>query len=286
MSATQRRFGAAALKCRSSRSCRASLRSSPAPWSAAACRSARAAIQVAHQPFRPRAPRHHLALPVQFQPYLPRPVNLPARHLPHGHDLLFRRRHTGFPCRRLSLAFLRGVIRRRRNPGPHRPARCQTGPGARQRTRLARQPRVEFPREIRARGLQDLIRPPELAYLPFQLRDPLLIAGLRTRPLPAVNFRLLRPRTQSLRVNIKLPGYPGQLPCPFPSRSRTSNNIFTARSRSSSGYFRCAAMALNPPRYQSLQDSRGDPRLHAGAGTAGALSAVGSPEWCRAGPGQ
>lgn len=26
----------------------------------------------------------------------------------------------------------------------------------------------------------------------------------------------------------------------------------TARSRSSSGYFRCAAMALNPPRYQSL----------------------------------
>ncbi|HLK00505.1 MAG TPA: hypothetical protein VKU39_11435, partial [Streptosporangiaceae bacterium] len=48
---------------------------------------------------------------------------------------------------------------------------------------------------------------------------------------------------------------------PFPSRSRTSNTIFTARSRSSSGYFRCAAMALNPPRYQSLQDSRGDPDL-------------------------
>src|SRR5487761_1508517 len=33
-------------------------------------------------------------------------------------------------------------------------------------------------------------------------------------------------------------------PCPFPSRSRTSNTIFTARSRSSSGYFRCAGMTL------------------------------------------
>src|SRR5580658_1513233 len=55
-------------------------------------------------------------------------------------------------------------------------------------------------------------------------------------------------------------------PCPFPSRARTSSTIFTARSRSSSGYFRCAAMTLHPPRDQSLQDSRGDPvgASHAG----------------------
>ena len=48
-------------------------------------------------------------------------------------------------------------------------------------------------------------------------------------------------------------------PYPFPSRSRISDTIFTARSRSSSGYFRCAALALHPPRNQSLQSSRGDP---------------------------
>src|SRR5271157_1809392 len=48
-------------------------------------------------------------------------------------------------------------------------------------------------------------------------------------------------------------------PRPLPSRSRTSSTIFTARSRSSSGYFFCAATTLNPPRYQSLQPSRGDP---------------------------
>jgi hypothetical protein len=56
-------------------------------------------------------------------------------------------------------------------PGPHRPARCRTGPGARQRTRLARQPRVEFPREIRRRGFQYLIRPAKLGIL-LQLAEP------------------------------------------------------------------------------------------------------------------
>ena len=57
---------------------------------------------------------------------------------------------------------------------------------------------------------------------------------------------------------------PGQQPFPFPlhepgaqrrllpSRSRTSSTIFTARSRSSSGYFRCATMTLHPPRFHSL----------------------------------
>src|SRR5205807_151424 len=57
--------------------------------------------------------RHHLALPVQFQPYLPRPVNLPPLlAFPYSHDLLFQHGITGFPCRRLTLAFLREVIRR------------------------------------------------------------------------------------------------------------------------------------------------------------------------------
>jgi Domain of unknown function (DUF4267) len=60
-------------------------------------------------------------------------------------------------------------------------------------------------------------------------------------------------------VNIQLPGNPGDLPVPLPSCSRISSTIFTARSRSSSGYLFCAAMALHPPRNQSLQGSRGDP---------------------------
>ena len=38
-------------------------------------------------------------------------------------------------------------------------------------------------------------------------------------------------------MNIQLPGNPGDFPAPLPSRSRISSTIFTARSRSSSGYF-------------------------------------------------
>ena len=45
------------------------------------------------------------------------------------------------------------------------------------------------------------------------------------------------------------------------------NSIFTARSRSSSGYFRCAAMTLHPPRFHGLQDSRGGPVTRAGGTT-------------------
>jgi hypothetical protein len=67
--------------------------------------------------------------------------------------------------------------------------------------------------------------------------------------------RLARPRTGSSRHR------PGASisPCPFPSCSRVSNTIFTARS--SSGYFLCAAiMTLHPSRNHGLRGSRGDPR--------------------------
>jgi hypothetical protein len=45
----------------------------------------------------------------------------------------------------------------------------------------------------------------------------------------------------------------------LPSRCRISRTIITARSRSSSGYLRCAGMTPNPSRDQSLQDHRGGP---------------------------
>jgi hypothetical protein len=42
-------------------------------------------------------------------------------------------------------------------------------------------------------------------------------------------------------------------------RARISRTILIARSRSSSGYFRCAGMTLHPSRDQSLQDPQGGP---------------------------
>src|ERR1700757_792129 len=103
----------------------------------------------------------------------------------------------------------------RENPGPHRPAQCRTGPGANRRTRLARQPRVEFPREIRASGLEYLISTPEFTDLAFQLGDPLLILGRGAGTLAFIDFRLLQPGSQRFRMNIKLPAHPGDLPVPL-----------------------------------------------------------------------
>src|SRR5689334_19290971 len=100
---------------------------------------------------------------------------------------------------------------KRETQGPRRPARHRTGPGARQRTRLARQPRVEFPREISTGRLQNLIRPTELAVFPLQFSNPPLIIRRGARPRPAVNFRLLRPGPKRLGMNTQLTCDPGQL---------------------------------------------------------------------------
>src|SRR6185437_15064621 len=124
--------------------------------------------------------------------------------------------------------------------GPRRPARHRTGPGAHQRSRLAPQPRAEFPREISTGGLQDLTSAAQLAVSLLPLRDPLLIIRRGPGPHPAVDFRLLYPGPQSLRVNAQMTPDPGQLAVALTLSSRTSNSIFTARSRSPSGYFRCA----------------------------------------------
>src|SRR5437763_12297844 len=99
--------------------------------------------------------------------------------------------------------------------GPRRPARHRTGPGAHQRTRLARKPGVEFPREIGTGGLQDLISPAEFPVFLFQLRDPLLVIRRGPGPCPAVDLRLLCPGPQSLRMNTQLTCHPGQLPVPL-----------------------------------------------------------------------
>src|SRR5205823_5198996 len=108
----------------------------------------------------------------------------------------------------------RGNTMTREIQGPRRPARLRTGPGAHQRTRLARQPRVEFPREISTSGLQDLISPAELTVFLLQFRDPLLIVRRGTGPDPAVDFRLLCPGPQCLRMHTQLACDPGQLPVP------------------------------------------------------------------------
>ena len=76
----------------------------------------------------------------------------------------------------------------------------------------------------------------------------------------AIDFGLLDPAPQSLGVNTQLTAHPGQLTPAFPVPLRISKTIFTARSRSSSGYFRCAGMTLHPSRDQSLQDPRGGPK--------------------------
>ena len=77
MSATQRRFGAAAWKHRSSRS---------------DGRSAGSPGTVVGGLFRfGLAPCHRNSLTVQFQPYFPRPVHLPPfLSCPHLHDLLLQ----------------------------------------------------------------------------------------------------------------------------------------------------------------------------------------------------
>src|SRR6185295_3525725 len=59
---------------------------------------------------------------------------------------------------------------------------------------------------------QDLISAAELLVFLLQLRDPLLIIGRGPGPHPAVDFRLLRPGPQRLRVNTQLTGDPGQFP--------------------------------------------------------------------------
>jgi hypothetical protein len=61
--------------------------------------------------------------------------------------------------------------------------------------------------------------------------------GPGARPQPAVDLRLARSHPQRLPVNAQLPGHPSDLALPFPSRAWISNTIFTARSRSSAGYF-------------------------------------------------
>src|SRR4029077_1666775 len=109
----------------------------------------------------------------------------------------------------------RGNTTTREIQGPSRPARLRTGPGAHQRTRLARQPRVEFPREIGTSGFQDLISAAELPVFLLQLRDPLLITGRGPGPRSAVDFRLLCPGPQRLRMNPQLTRDPGQFPVPL-----------------------------------------------------------------------
>ena len=59
---------------------------------------------------------------------------------------------------------------------------------------------VEFPGEISARRLQDLIRPPQLPDFPFQLRYALPVVTRRAGPLPRIDLRLLDPVAERLGI--------------------------------------------------------------------------------------
>jgi hypothetical protein len=63
---------------------------------------------------------------------------------------------------------------------------------------------AQFPREIRARRLQNLIRPPEFPVLPFQLGDLLPIRRRRSRPLSRIDLGLL---TQVRKVSRPTPSW-------------------------------------------------------------------------------
>src|ERR1700728_2349198 len=77
-------------------------------------------------------------------------------------------------------------------------------------------PGVEFPGEIRTRRLQDLIRPAQLTVLPLQLRDPPLILGRLSGPLPRIDLRLIHPVAERLGVDAQPMADPGDRPTLFP----------------------------------------------------------------------
>src|SRR5271165_3861060 len=225
--------------------------------------------QVAHQPLH-RVACHRNAFPVQLQPHFPGSVNLSSYlAFPYLHDLVLHDGIPGFPCRRLRLAFLREVIRRHgklqdradrldAKPVPVRVNeldwRGSLGSSSRAKYALAAL-RISFARRSsRTSRSSSVIRLLSTVVVPG--RWPPSISACFSQPRSASGW------TSSCRPTRAIS------PRPLPSRSRTSSTNFTARSRSSSGYFRCAAMTLNPPRYQSLQPSRGDPFLIEAAGWA------------------
>jgi hypothetical protein len=141
-------------------------------------------------------------------------------------------------------------------PGPRKPTRPRTSHDVNQRTRLARMPGVEFPGEICARRLQDLIRPAQLTDFPFQLGDPFPILHRDAGPLPESTSALF---TQLRSVSVLMPSRcPTRViePRASPDSARSSKTICTARSRSSAGYDFLDIMNPNFPRGHSLQGTR------------------------------
>src|SRR5262245_19586724 len=74
--------------------------------------------------------------------------------------------------------------------------------------------RVEFPGEIGARRLQDLVRPPQFADLALQLGDTLLVVARGAGPLPGIDLRFMHPVAESLGVYAQ----PVADPCVRPAR--------------------------------------------------------------------
>ena len=119
--------------------------------------------------------------------------------------------------------------------------------------------RVEFPGEISARRLQDLVRPAQFPDLALQLGDLLLIVARRAGPLPGIDFGFLHPVAESLGVYAQPMTDPAIEPRALPVSARSSKTIATARSRSSAGCAFRDAMSPNFPRGHGLQETRGGP---------------------------
>ena len=117
--------------------------------------------------------------------------------------------------------------------------------------------RVEFPGEISARRLQDLVRPAQFPDFALQLGDLLLIVARRAGPLPGIDSAFC---TQLRRVSVFMPSrWPTRAiePRALPVSARSSKTIATARSRSSAGCAFRDAMSPNFPRGHGLQETRG-----------------------------
>ncbi len=99
-------------------------------------------------------------------------------------------------------------------------------------------------------------------------------ARRRTRISACLTGRPAKPRGERSADGPPRPAQGGSCP-PGPGSPKT---IFTARSRSSSGYFRCAGMTLHPSRDQSLQDPRGGPPARLGR-EHGHLGAANPAAW-------
>src|SRR5690348_12103548 len=93
-----------------------------------------------------------------------------------------------------------------RSPGSGRSARPRTSSDARRCSGSSRRSAVELRPEENRRALQDLVRPAELAVLPFELLDPLALGRRQAAPGAGINLGLADPLADRLGPDPQLAG--------------------------------------------------------------------------------